>query len=144
MGRKYNEQLINAAVDWWTEKVTGLHHHDNGEQSLDAFIGMMMADRCMKAVTAEQEKIFRDELKKTITAHFDDRDDFCLGRGIFVGCDYGPCKVLAEPAEKAGINVLNFPFKTDMCITTYSVSVSDGYAQPWKIIFEARRDENAG
>lgn len=143
MGRMYNEQLINVAVDWWTEKITGLHKHDNGERSLNALLGMAMADYGMKAVTLEQEKTFREELKKSIMEYIDDCGDFCLGRGIFIGCDYGPCEVLAKAAEKAGINVLNFPFKTDMQITTYRVSVSDGYAQPWKIIFEARRDENA-
>ena len=38
-------------------------------------------------------------------------------------------------ANKAGINRLNFPFKTGMFVSDTEVSVKEGYGEPYKTIW---------
>ena len=48
--------------------------------------------------------------------------------GFSIGSDYGPCKMLADAADEAGIGRANFPFKTTMFFTEKEgILVRDGY-----------------
>lgn len=122
------KEAIEKAVNWWAEKVGGSQPHSNGDDGLASVMACMMADVGRKPVSKVQIATFKEELAKRI-AEAGDRSQ------IFLSCDYGPCKMLSESAEIAGINVLNFPFKTDMTIRDgKEVLVSDGYARPWEEI----------
>ncbi len=119
------KEAMEKAVNWWAEKVGGSQPHSNG---LASVMACMMADVGRKPVSESQIAVFKEELAKRIT-------EVGERSRIFLSCDYGPCKMLSESAEIAGINVLNFPFKTDMTILDgKKVLVSDGYARPWEEI----------
>jgi hypothetical protein len=45
--------------------------------------------------------------------------------------DYGPCGMLADAANEAGISAANFPFKTTMFLTEKDgIIVRNGYGAP--------------
>ncbi len=119
-----NKVVFEKAVNWWCEKLRGNAPHSNGDSSLPSIMACIMADRGTKPVTDEQIAVFKEELMKELEQS---QDSF----GISLECDYGPCRMLDAAAQKAGINVLNFPFKTGMEIRDGKVRVSDGYAQPY-------------
>lgn len=122
------KEAMEKAVNWWAEKVGGSQPHSNGNDGLASVMACMMADVGRKPVSESQIAVFKEELAKRIT-------EVGERSRIFLSCDYGPCKMLSESAEIAGINVLNFPFKTDMTILDgKKVLVSDGYARPWEEI----------
>jgi len=119
-----NKTLFEKAVNWWCEKLKENAPHSNGDNSLPSTMACIMADMGTKAVTEEQIATFKEELMKELEKA-DNRF------AIYLECDYGPCRILNSAAEKAGINVLNFPFKTGMEIRDGKVRVSAGYAQPY-------------
>lgn len=137
---KYDEKLIDTAVNWWAEKVTGLHHHDNGDRSKQSALGMMMADILMKPVSEDQAEVFKRTLKNIIIEEFDHCDHLRLLLFVELGCDYFPNELLRRAEEAAEIPVLNFPFKTWMKITETEVMVYDGYAAPQEIIYTSEGD----
>ena len=55
--------------------------------------------------------------------------------------------MLSDAAEHAGISKSNFPFKTNMLIESvdsgkdYTVSVSDGYAQPYVKLYPTNEEK---
>lgn len=120
-----NKAVFEKAVNWWCEKLESRQPHSNGDSSAPSVMACMMADIGTKAVTDEQIAVFREELLKEL----EEKQD--TGWGISLECDYGPCRELDAAAQKAGINVLNFPFKTGMEIRDGKVRVSDGYAKPY-------------
>lgn len=121
------EKLIDIAVNWWADKLKK-PHHDNGDNSQAGIMAMIMADMASSKISDEQIEVFKKELKTRIEEQYQDIEEI---RDIWLGCDYAPMKILSVPAEIAGINLMNFPFKTDMRITKGCVEVSDGYAQPF-------------
>ena len=139
---RYDEKLIDTAVNWWTEKVTGFHHHDNGDRSEQSALAMMMADIMTKPVAEEQAEVFKKTLKKLVTEELDRLEDGQKSWGVELGCDYGPCVLLGQAADKAEISTLNFPFKTWMRITETDVKVHDGYGAPEKILYTSKGDLN--
>ena len=124
-----DEKIVKTAVEWWAEKISGNEPHSNGDNSPVNRIAMMIADSGRKNITEDQLNFFKEELSQGIKEHFTENE-----YDLFLCVDYTPCTLLNKAAEKSGINVLNFPFKTDMRIYSNCVEVSDGYGQPWKEI----------
>lgn len=122
--------LADAAVEWWAKKISGEEPHDNGSVDFASFMGCRMADMRRKKITEKQLFVFKEVLRGEIEVN--KRKCDCL----ILGCDYGPDKNLDFAAEQAGINVLNFPFKTWMAIKDEKIEVHEGYAAPEKVIFE--------
>lgn len=118
------EKIIKAAVEWWAERIKGNTIHDNGDTGFQSFMAMRMADQGQVKATKEQIEIFKNSLSEQLKGKIG-------GRDTFLSCNYGPCKELLLAAEAAGINKLNFPFKTSMAIKNKGIRVSDGYAQPY-------------
>lgn len=121
------EKEINAAVAWWVT-VMADPKQDNGDAMCNAMMGMC-AESMPKPTNGNMSKFvveLRDRLAKM------SEDD--LARGLHV--DYGPCRVLAEAAEAAGIkvNMNTFPCKTNMWIKKGSVEVSYGYGAPMETV----------
>lgn len=135
---EHDEKLIDTAVNWWVEKVTGFHHHDNGDKSEQSALAMMMADIMTKPVSGEQAEVFKEALKKLVTEELDRLEDWQKGWGVELGCDYGPCVLLGQAAAKAEIPTLNFPFKTWMRITETDVKVHDGYGAPEEVLYTSK------
>lgn len=115
---------IQKAVNWWSDKLRSNSPHSNGDTGLASVMACIIADRGTKPVSDEQIAIFKEELTKSLEEHRADS-------WISLDCDYGPCRMLDAAAQKAGINVLNFPFKTGMEIREGKVRVSDGYGMAY-------------
>ena len=122
--------LADAAVEWWVKKISGEEPHDNGSNDFTSFAACRMADMGRKKITEKQLFVFKEVLRGEIEVS--KRKCDCL----ILGCDYGPDKNLGFAAEQAGINFLNFPFKTWMAIKDDKIEVHEGYAAPEKVIFE--------
>lgn len=122
--------LADAAVEWWAKKISGEEPHDNGSNDFSSFAACRMADMGRKKITKKQMFVFKEILRGEIEAS--KRKCDCL----ILGCDYGPDENLGFAAKWAGINFLNFPFKTWMAIKDEKIEVHEGYATPGKVIFE--------
>jgi hypothetical protein len=128
------EEVILIAVQWWSDKLMSGQPHNNGDNSIPSVIMCMLADIGAKPITRWQLSIFENELTKLLN---DDYDKWLVQCGLdafSIGCDYAPDKVLCVAANRAGIDLNNFPFKTHMRITKSGVSVRDGYRKPYKEI----------
>lgn len=122
--------LTDAAVEWWAKKISGEEPHDNGSNDFSSFAACRMADMGQKKITEKQLFVFKEVLRGEIEVS--KRKCDCL----ILRCDYGPDENLGFAAEQAGINFLNFPFKTWMAIKDEKIEVYEGYATPEKVIFE--------
>ena len=125
------EEVIITASMWWADKLRKRQPHNNGDHSKSSIIACMLADLGTKNVTEEQYKVFEHELAVGIEKEYDEYVVKHNFQCIYIGCDYDPCYILAEAANKAGISTLNFPFKTHMSITKNKVLVADGYGKPY-------------
>ena len=126
-----HEAAVVAAA-WWAGKIGGNTRHGNGDTSLSSAFAMWMADAGQETPSSEQINAFKTALIRGI-------EELALRmREVPLFCDYGPGGILHNAAEEAGINELNFPFKTGMFVSPDQVRVSDGYAQPWESIWERR------
>ena len=125
------EIAIKTAAKWWTDKLRQRAPHDNGDNSRSNQLTMMLADMLTTPMSEKQLSRFQKELEEIIDQQLKERRV-----GLF--CDYGPDQDLYDAAMLAGININNFPCKTGMFIEkngdVYTVSVSDGYAQPYERI----------
>ena len=125
------EEVILTAVQWWSDKLASRAPHNNGDNSSASVLACLFADMGRKRLTRIQLSLFEGFLTQKLNKCYDDLigDDV---RGRFtIGCDYGPCAELVYAAENAEINLMNFPFKTWMCIYKDHVEVSDGYGAPY-------------
>lgn len=116
---------VEKAVNWWVNRITGNEAHDNGDNSFASVMSCVMADLGRKKITTEQINIFKENLSEYIAERYKD-----FGR-LELYCDYGPGVGLSESADAAGINYLNFPFKTGMSISDNIIRVSNGYGKPY-------------
>lgn len=119
------DKSIEKAVNWWAEKITNGCLHDNGARDASSVFACMLADIGAKNIEKQQVDIFKKELTRIIKGEEQLLD-------IWLSCDYGPGVLLGEAAEIAGINPLNFPFKTNLIIKSDGkVLVSDGYGKSY-------------
>ena len=129
------EKAIQTAAAWWIDKLRQQSPHSNGDNNPASIFACILADIGAKDDGLEAKlEVFRTELERNIAADMDYMHKVGFNH-TWLGCDYGPGQQLADAADKAGINHLAFPFKTNMRIEwnrngDYSVTVSDGYAQP--------------
>lgn len=124
-------EAAEVAAEWWSKKISGYTRHDNGDSSLSSSWAMLLADIGQEAPSEEQVETFKAAVIKGIEESLY-KPPACLYS------DYGPGGVLLDAANEAGINVLNFPFKTNMLVEPKQVRVSAGYAQPYETIWEKR------
>ena len=124
-------EAAEVAARWWAERIVGNTRHDNGDTNLSRAFAMLMAD-------AGQETLSRAQIETFEAAVIRGIEEFPHQDLVGLHCDYGPGGILHDAAEEAGINELNFPFKTNMFVAKDRVRVSDGYAHPWETIWEKR------
>lgn len=118
---------IKTAAKWWAAKLKRRQPHSNGDNSIHSMLACMLADVHADKITDEQLALFTVELEAEIHKFMEKYNDLLT----FLGCDYAPCEMISNAANTANIGVLNFPFKTHMCIErngdNYTVKVADGY-----------------
>jgi hypothetical protein len=114
---KLTNKQIGIAIDWWAEAIQK-RMFDNGDKSPEGKITSMLAN--MRAIKLTQVQIlsFKYELKILL----ENVDGF-----RYLSCDYGPIGILYEAAEKAGIPIYNFPWKTSMMFENNGVQISCGW-----------------
>lgn len=128
----FSKELIEAAVNWWSERVTGKYTHDNGDRSETSIFAGLLAD-CVIEPVSNQDMIkqYKESLTKHILKASGNSNNLCLS------CDYSPDYILATAAKEAGISLHNYPWKTSMILSEKEIKVSEGYGQPyWTIYFE--------
>ena len=115
------KETIEKAVSWWAGKLIDSQPHSNGDDSINSVMACFIADAKRQDVTLDQLNVFKKALSKHIKEGATERI-FNL---------YGPCKMLADAANEAGISTANFPFKTVMFLSEKEgVVVRDGYGAP--------------
>lgn len=132
---KQKEKLAEIASQWWTNKISGDFHHDNGDKSQSGQFAMFLADLGTKQLTQEQIDSFKKDLKDVIMNAFEEYSNWWE---INLGTDYAPGYLLKDCAEKNNISTLNFPFKTDLWITPTSIIVRDGYGRDHVELFATK------
>lgn len=98
--------------------------HSNGDNSFTSVTACLLADMGRQNITPNQADTFKKALAKRMAEYAES--------GMFnhfsIMCDYGPCRMLADAANEAGISTANFPFKTTMFLTEKDgIMVRDGY-----------------
>lgn len=126
----FSKDLIEIAVNWWAERVTGKYLHDNGDRSETSAFAGLLAD-CMIEPVSNQDMIKR--YKESLTNHILKASG--NSNNLYLSCDYSPDYILATAAKEAGISLHNYPWKTTMIITDKEIKISEGYGQPYQTIY---------
>lgn len=126
-----SKKLIETAVNWWAERVTGNTIHSNGDETKASEFAGLLAD-LMQEPVKDKNKVekYKESLAEHLVKSFGDgRSRLCLS------CDYAPDFILSKAAKEAEINVHNYPWKTSMIISDDRIEVSEGYGQPYRMIY---------
>lgn len=121
------KEAIEKAVNWWAEKILEDRPHSNGDDSFTSITACLLADMGRQNITSDQADTFKKALAKRMTEYAES------GRfnHFSIMSDYGPCGMLIDAANEAGISAANFPFKTTMFVTEKDgIMVRDGYGAP--------------
>lgn len=115
-------KLANKAADIWKSLLKS-PVYDNGDKSENGILATALAMQLPSNTTDELLDKFKEALVKKLSEKWDEG-----GMHFWMDVDYGPCGILDEAAEEAGLNV-QFPWKTSVSIHLESkaVSVSAGY-----------------
>lgn len=132
MNERHEAAIV--AADWWASKISGNVRHDNGDTSPTNMFAMLLADAGRMPLTREQINTFKAAVIKGI-------EEYPYNGEIDLYCDYGPGLILRDAADEAGINHLNFPFKTGMFVTALEIRVKEGYGQPYDTIWRKQEDK---
>lgn len=120
---KTTREKAEIAANWWAE-IIQRPKFDNGDNSSTGGIASIMASTLTKEISEESINHFKENLTTVI----DDRlNEEGYKRRFTLDVDYHPCFILCEAAERSGVPLLNFPWKTTMWIEPNSISVSYGY-----------------
>ena len=113
-----------------------------------------LSDYLNKDITAEffnNEKKLRDYSKKKpdeqknkfeeiLTEKIMDAILEYNGESVTINCDYGPDILIYQAMEESGISTARTPFKTEMCINAFDVSVRNGYGAKQETLFDDTTD----
>jgi hypothetical protein len=109
----YSDKIINIAAQYWINIIKSGKDHDNGDNSLTGFFCSHWANESTEELETEKlekfRKAFFKEFKKVVKEYPRESE-------MDLYCDYGPGWVLSEAAEEAGIDTIQFPWKTGITI----------------------------
>lgn len=133
-----------AAAAWWAEQLaTPAVRHDVGDDTANVMSNTVAAlvrrQRDQAQIDAFRE-VLAEEIEKHVEQYSWRPEEPHFGsamRAIMV--DYGPDPVLADAAEKAGLElkVLDLPMKTVMWINPGRVEVAAGYRSAPIVVWSA-------
>lgn len=137
--RKIPDAAINAAAEWWANRISGQTIHDNGDPTFGSVFAGMLADQMVKPSSDAQLQKFKNSLVMRLSEYAS------IGStNIRLESDYAPCKMLSDSAKDADIPLENFPWKVCMYVEPKYVQVSDGYGMPWVNIWPVADKKNDG
>lgn len=94
---------------------------------INSVTACLLADMGRQNITSDQADTFKKTLAKRM-AEYAESGRFSH---FSIMSDYGPCGMLADAANEAGISAANFPFKTTMFLTEKDgIIVRNGYGAP--------------
>lgn len=118
------KEAIEKAVNWWAERLLENRPHSNGDDSFTSVTACLLADMGRQNITSDQA----DTFKKTLAKRMAEYAESGMFNHFSIMCDYGPCGMLIDAANEAGISAANFPFKTTMFVTEKDgIMVRNGY-----------------
>lgn len=131
MREKVPDLIISKAVDIWCKKLFN-PVYDNGDNSEHGAIGHMLATM---NIQKDKSKITDlagsvEKFRKVITAELIRLRDSPAKNEHFpswLDVDYGPCKVLGDAADKAGIPPSLFSCKSAVLMRPRSIAAHFGY-----------------
>lgn len=123
------DNIAKYAAKWWADKIGGNTIHDNGDDTFGSVLAGLLADSMIKKPSAEQLESYRVLLAKEILKVLEKRGTMSLS------CDYSPDGILIEAAKTSGIELSNYPWKTNMRIDDNKIRVSEGYGAPYELIY---------
>jgi len=134
MKGKVPDLIISKAVDIWCKKLL-TPVFDNGDNSIH---GAMTHTLALMNIRNDKEKIPNiaarvETFRQVLTAELIRlRDEPQSGEILspWLDVDYGPCKVLGNAADKAGIPHSQFSCKSSVSMRAGSLAVSFGYGAP--------------
>lgn len=130
------DNIAKYAANWWAEKIGGNTIHDNGDDSFGSVLAGLLADTMIKKPTVEQLESYREFLAKEILKVLEKRGS------MFLSCDYSPDGILTKAAKASGIELANYPWKTNMMIDDNKIRVSEGYGEPYDLIYDENYDRS--
>lgn len=133
-----HDNIAKFAANWWAEKIGGNTIHDTGDDSLGSVLAELLADSMIENPSVEQLESYRAFLTKEILKVLEKRGS------MFLSCDYFPDGVLIEAAKASGIELANYPWKTNMMIDDNKIRVSEGYGAPYALIYDEDYDWSEG
>lgn len=119
------KDIALIAAEWWADKITD-PKFDNGADSMAGLFASAMAGSLIQHVTNDTRQKFIDYLVEYIEKELD-KEYRGFGPSVTLSVDYGPCKILSDAAEFAGLSSNNFPWKTTMWIDKNHIVASYGY-----------------
>ena len=124
---KLTKEQIEKAVNWWADRVAapifdGLSKEERKDPVNDGYqMAEVLANLLVKPVDITAREKFIDALREELQ-----KENTRATWGLFT--DYGPDAILDDVANKAGISLNNFPWKTCMWFKDGKVIVALGYA----------------
>jgi hypothetical protein len=141
----HTEGQITAAAQWWADRLVNCRHSGlSAEERRDPEnYGYQIAEMLM---TVQRPKITDEQIEKfkgALVAKLSE-DTYDANYG-WLDVDYGPCKLLADALEAAGIpNNSTLPIKTTMHLHDGLVDVRYGYGAATQTIYPSDPVVTAG
>lgn len=141
------EIAIKTAAKWWTDRLRERGPHSNGDNSMASMLANMFADMASKEIPEDKLQQFQTELELRIEEFMAELSPYAREQA-WLCCDYGPGIMLRDAADAAGIDYINFPFKTNVVVekdgNDYRVRASHGYAQPYVAVLPEEATDEVG
>jgi hypothetical protein len=129
-----------AVALWWAEQLgaptfRASGQDDSPQDRANMDMAAMMAQLIVgpDGLTQEQATKFVAVLSEKVEANLAAHPEW----GMYLDVDYGPCLVLADAAEAAGIPLSRFPWKTHTSASPDFVTVALGYGSQQQLIWSA-------
>ena len=132
------DEMAKVASKWWADQLRTPAMLDNGDPSetgaITHALALLAQSRSRQGRTPEQVDMFEEALYKNLLVF----------NFYAIGCDYGPCKLLADSAKEVGfrLGMSCLPWKTQMFfLKNGGVEVSLGYGGDRVSILEGTEDD---
>jgi hypothetical protein len=134
MREKISDLIVDKAVDIWCKKLF-VPVFDNGDNSAHGGMSHMIATMNIQNDKAGIDDISArvEKFRGIITAELMRLRDSPADKEYFpswLDVDYGPCAVLGDAANKAGIPQSQFSCKSSVSMRANSLSAKFGYGAP--------------
>jgi hypothetical protein len=131
MREKVSDLIISKAVDIWCKKLL-TPVFDNGDNSIQGYPAYMLATMNIQNDKSKIDdmEVRVEKFRQILTDELIRLRDIPADKEYFppwLDVDYGPCKVLGDAADKAGIPQSQFSCKSSVFMRSGGLSAHFGY-----------------